>query len=160
MSTLTAMRKSDIEGAVVLKVVQPAETNVCDQQISFQAGLMAWCSASFEFRLCMISAVRESGIEGAVVLIVVQPGETSAYDQQVSFDAGLTACFSASFEFRCMSTILAVRKSSIDGAVLLLQWLQLGVWERHAVRTIRRSLAEIAQQAHVDSHTGQLQVGR
>ena len=38
-----------------------------------------------------------------------------------------------------------------EGVTCLLQWLQYAIWERHKVRTVRRTLAQIAEQGSLDS---------
>ena len=40
---------------------------------------------------------------------------------------------------------------------VLLQWLQTALWERHKIRTVRRTLAELHDQADVSS-SGQLSI--
>ena len=39
----------------------------------------------------------------------------------------------------------------VQRAVFWVQWLQTALWERHKVRTIRRTLAEVAACARLDS---------
>ena len=41
---------------------------------------------------------------------------------------------------------------------MFLQWLQYAIWERHKVRTVRQTLAQIAQEGSLD-RSGNLSVG-
>ena len=41
---------------------------------------------------------------------------------------------------------------------MFLQWLQYAIWERHKVRTVRRTLAQIGQEGSLD-RSGNLSVG-
>ena len=51
----------------------------------------------------------------------------------------------------------AAALAACEAACLLLQWLQYAIWERHKVRTVRRTLGQLAEQGSLDS-SGNLSV--
>lgn len=65
----------------------------------------------------------------------------------------------------------AVHAYAVEGAIVLMvvqpgeknsydqQWIQLALWERHRIRTLRKSLIDIHNQAHLNEHSGQLSIG-
>ena len=46
-----------------------------------------------------------------------------------------------------------------EACICSLQWLQTALWERHKIRTVRRTLAQLHEEADISS-SGQLRVGQ
>jgi hypothetical protein len=123
------------------------------------------------------TAVREFGSAKAVALFIVQPNEKNSYDQQVTnreawcpecqvLASALLHC--SAFRDRIMSLAtlrIMPRKRDIaasmegvpDQHAVSVQWLQHTLWDRHRVRTLRLTLAEIADRGTLEP-SGQLKV--
>ena len=73
--------------------------------------------------------------------MVVQPGERNAYDQQARQRPSLDRHRSFPPSFHTFITHFSVPTATTA------QWIQLQLWERHGLRTLRLTLKEISEQA-------------
>ncbi|KAJ9512241.1 hypothetical protein QJQ45_012796 [Haematococcus lacustris] len=104
----------------------PPDTDLAHSQLPDNAALEALPDA-------LAAAARAQGAPGGVLVMVVQPGERNAYDQQVRGRGGL-----GSGEAPQGGADARARQEGAGG------WLQTALWERHGLRTLRRTLAQLA----------------
>ncbi len=93
------------------------------------------------------AAAKAHGAPQGVVVMVVQPGERNAYDQQAR-----AAAHTPPRATSCGPWVAPPDAPSPSPSLPPPpQWIQLQLWERHGVRTLRRTMAQLAAVGQLDA---------
>ncbi len=131
----TAVAEFGDPGAAVLFIVQPNERNSYDQQVSAPLCIL------------LVNNTPQSALGHTLyfLLSLFQPCAGSLFDKCICLD-----CCKHGIGVDADVKRQLLKRNQWHNALPVLQWLQYAMWERHKVRAVRRTLAQVAQQGSLD----------